>query len=285
MFALYFLGILLEPAIGTARFVGIYVVSVLGGSFGALLLDPNKLTVGASGGIFGLMAAAFLIARNRGLDELASQIGFFVIINLVFTFSVPNISDRRPPRRPGRRRRLAALLINALERSRTQQRRDARGRPGLIALCAVAVGRRVAGRRVEPRLPGSAERAAQRAGRSSSATSSKPIPARSRDGIGVQEVGEQLDPVDEARAGARERRGGVDRDHPLGAERAQPLAAAAGLRGGLVDVEAARHRDDDLGLGGRDLLPVDDARLLPGDARARRRRRRARSSPAPSGRR
>jgi membrane associated rhomboid family serine protease len=42
--------------------------------------------------VFGLMAAAFIIARNRGLDDLASQIGFFVIINLVFTFSIPNIS-------------------------------------------------------------------------------------------------------------------------------------------------------------------------------------------------
>ena len=92
MFALYILGSLLEPAIGTARFVGIYAVSILGGSFGALLLDPNELTVGASGGIFGLMAAAFLIARSRGLDELASQVGFFVILNLVFTFSIPNIS-------------------------------------------------------------------------------------------------------------------------------------------------------------------------------------------------
>ena len=78
MFALYILGTLLEPAIGTARFVGIYAVSILAGSFGALLLDPNELTVGASGGIFGLMAAAFLIARHRGLDELASQVGFFV---------------------------------------------------------------------------------------------------------------------------------------------------------------------------------------------------------------
>ena len=92
MFALYVLGTLLEPAIGTARFVGIYVVSILGGAFGALLLDPTELTVGASGGIFGLMAAAFLIARDRGLDELASQVGFFVVINLVFTFSIPGIS-------------------------------------------------------------------------------------------------------------------------------------------------------------------------------------------------
>jgi membrane associated rhomboid family serine protease len=92
MFALYVLGTLLEPAIGTARFAGIYLVSILGGACGALVLDPLEVTVGASGGIFGLMAAAFIIARDRGLDELASQVGFFVVINLVFTFSIPGIS-------------------------------------------------------------------------------------------------------------------------------------------------------------------------------------------------
>ena len=92
MFALYFLGTLLEPAIGSWRFAALYFVALLGGSFGALLLDPRELTVGASGAVFGLMAAAFVVARDRGLDDLASQIGFFVIINLVFTFSIPNIS-------------------------------------------------------------------------------------------------------------------------------------------------------------------------------------------------
>ena len=92
MIALYVLGTLLEPAIGTWRFLGIYAVSVLGGAFGALLFDPNELTVGASGGVFGLMAAGFLIARDRGLDQLASQIGFFVVLNLFITFAIPGIS-------------------------------------------------------------------------------------------------------------------------------------------------------------------------------------------------
>jgi membrane associated rhomboid family serine protease len=87
MFVLYILGTLLEPAIGTARFAALYAVSILAGSFGALLLDPLELTVGASGGVFGLMAGGFLIARDRGFDELASQIGFFVLINLLFTFT------------------------------------------------------------------------------------------------------------------------------------------------------------------------------------------------------
>jgi membrane associated rhomboid family serine protease len=117
MFALYILGTLLEPAIGSARFVGIYAVSILAGSFGALVLDPNEITVGASGGIFGLMAAAFLIARNRGLDALASQVGFFVIINLVFTFSIPGISigGHLGGLITGG---LAALVVSGLERRR-----------------------------------------------------------------------------------------------------------------------------------------------------------------------
>ncbi|HMC07463.1 MAG TPA: rhomboid family intramembrane serine protease [Solirubrobacterales bacterium] len=92
MFALFILGSLLEPGIGTARFLGVYFVSLLAGSFGALLVTPNETTVGASGAIFGLMSAAFVVARHRGLEQLASQIGFYVIINLAFTFGVPGIS-------------------------------------------------------------------------------------------------------------------------------------------------------------------------------------------------
>ncbi len=134
MFALYILGTLLEPAIGTARFVGIYAVSVLSGSFLVMVMDPEQLTVGASGGIFGLMAAAFLIARDRGLDELASQIGFFVIINLVITFSVNNISIG------GHIGGLiggvvAAVIVNQLERSRIANARTVEYAV-LIALCA-----------------------------------------------------------------------------------------------------------------------------------------------------
>ena len=93
MFALYVLGTLIEPIIGTARFVAIYFAALLAGAFGALVMsDPTEVTVGASGAIFGLMAAAFVIARHRGIDQIASQIGLFVVLNLVFTFSVPGIS-------------------------------------------------------------------------------------------------------------------------------------------------------------------------------------------------
>jgi membrane associated rhomboid family serine protease len=92
MFALYFLGRLLEPAIGTARFVGIYVASLLGGAFGALLLSPDSLTIGASGAVFGIFGAAFVIARRRGVDDVARSIGVILLLNLAISFTNPRIS-------------------------------------------------------------------------------------------------------------------------------------------------------------------------------------------------
>ena len=92
MFALYILGTLLEPAVGRFRFGLIYFVSLLAGSFGALLLEPNSPTVGASGAIFGLMGAAFVVMRNAGVNPMESGLGIWVVLNLVITFAVPNIS-------------------------------------------------------------------------------------------------------------------------------------------------------------------------------------------------
>jgi len=92
MFVLFVLGRVLEPAIGAWRLIGIYFASLLAGSFGALIVDPNTLTVGASGAIFGLMAATFVIARQRGVEQVASQIGIWIVINLIFTLSIPQIS-------------------------------------------------------------------------------------------------------------------------------------------------------------------------------------------------
>src|SRR5829696_10172883 len=92
MYVLWVAGRILEPGIGTARFVGIYFVSLLAGSLGVLILDPNTVTVGASGAIFGLMAAVIIVARGRGVEQLAQQFGIFVVLNLVLTFSIPGIS-------------------------------------------------------------------------------------------------------------------------------------------------------------------------------------------------
>jgi membrane associated rhomboid family serine protease len=92
MLLLFLLGRLLEPALGTPRFVAVYFASLLAGSLGALLLDPNALTLGASGAVFGLAGATFVIARGRGMDAIAGEIGFLIVFNLVFSFIGPRIS-------------------------------------------------------------------------------------------------------------------------------------------------------------------------------------------------
>jgi membrane associated rhomboid family serine protease len=92
MFALYILGSLLEPAVGRLRFGLIYFVSLLAGSFGALLVSPDSPTVGASGAIFGLMGGAAVVMRNRGMSIMESGLGIWIVLNLVITFAVPNIS-------------------------------------------------------------------------------------------------------------------------------------------------------------------------------------------------
>jgi membrane associated rhomboid family serine protease len=92
MFLLLMLGRLLEPALGTPRFLVLYFASLLAGSFGALVVEPNALTYGASGAVFGLAGATFVIARGRGMDALAGEIGFLILFNLVFSFISPRIS-------------------------------------------------------------------------------------------------------------------------------------------------------------------------------------------------
>jgi membrane associated rhomboid family serine protease len=92
MYLLYVLGQMLEPAYGSVRFALVYVVALLGGSFGALLVDPHAVTVGASGAVFGLMGVAFFELRARGVDPFQTGIGGLIVINLLFSFVFPGIS-------------------------------------------------------------------------------------------------------------------------------------------------------------------------------------------------
>ena len=92
MYSLYILGSLLEPAIGRARFLIIYFVSLLCGSFGALISDPHVPTVGASTAIFGLLGAAVVVMRNRGIDPMRSGLPLWIGINLVLTFTIAGLS-------------------------------------------------------------------------------------------------------------------------------------------------------------------------------------------------
>ena len=92
MFLLYQLGRMIEPAIGSAKFALVYVVSLLGGAAGALVVSPTALTGGASGAVFGMMAAAVVGMRQRGVNPLQTGLGATFVLNLLFTFAIPNIS-------------------------------------------------------------------------------------------------------------------------------------------------------------------------------------------------
>ena len=92
MWVLYYLGSMLEPALGRLRFGLIYAVSLLCGAFGALLVSPHVLTVGASGAIFGVMGAAAVEVRARQIPLMQSGIGGLILINLIISFTLPGIS-------------------------------------------------------------------------------------------------------------------------------------------------------------------------------------------------
>jgi membrane associated rhomboid family serine protease len=92
MFLLHQLGGMLEPAIGRIRFALVYVICLVGGSAGAMLLQPNALHGGASGAVFGLMGLAAVGYQQRGINPLNTSIGTLLLLNLAITFVVPGIS-------------------------------------------------------------------------------------------------------------------------------------------------------------------------------------------------
>ncbi|HMG44551.1 MAG TPA: rhomboid family intramembrane serine protease, partial [Acidimicrobiales bacterium] len=86
MLLLYQLGTLLEPALGRVRFVALYVMALLGGSFLVLVMSYDTVTVGASGAVFGLMGAAVVAFRSRGIDPFSTGIPQLLGLNLLITF-------------------------------------------------------------------------------------------------------------------------------------------------------------------------------------------------------
>lgn len=91
MLILWWLGRLLEPAIGMVRFGTVYAVALLSGSFAVLLISPDALTGGASGAVFGLMGATVMVMRRRGIDVMQSGLGGLILVNLLLSFR-PGVS-------------------------------------------------------------------------------------------------------------------------------------------------------------------------------------------------
>src|SRR3954468_22341257 len=92
MYLLWILGQMLEPMLGSGRFAALYFTALLWGSFGALVVTPDANTVGASGAVFGLMGAAAVELRARGINPFQTDIGFLILFNLGLSFLLSGIS-------------------------------------------------------------------------------------------------------------------------------------------------------------------------------------------------
>src|SRR5690606_30414401 len=90
MYSLLIFGPILERALGRWRFLVLYLLSGLGGSVAVLLIEPRIGVVGASGAIFGLLGAFFVIQRRLGGNNL--QLMIVIGLNLVIGFVIPNIA-------------------------------------------------------------------------------------------------------------------------------------------------------------------------------------------------
>jgi len=84
MLALWALGRSLEPLLGRGRFLTLYLLSALGGSVLTALLAPTSVVAGASGAVWGLLGAMFVIGRHIGANVTA--IAVLLGLNLLITF-------------------------------------------------------------------------------------------------------------------------------------------------------------------------------------------------------
>ncbi|MDG4762812.1 rhomboid family intramembrane serine protease [Solwaraspora sp. WMMD406] len=90
MWALWVLGRNLESVLGPLRFLALYLIAGLGGNVAAYLIDPEKLSAGASTAVFGLFAAFFIVLRRLKRDT--SAVVGILVINLILTFTVSSLS-------------------------------------------------------------------------------------------------------------------------------------------------------------------------------------------------
>ncbi|WP_349899113.1 rhomboid family intramembrane serine protease [Parafrigoribacterium soli] len=84
MYSLYIFGPILERMLGRTRFIVLYLLSGYGGSLAVLLIDPRIPVLGASGALFGLFTAFFII--QRGLGGNGNSLLVLIAINLVIGF-------------------------------------------------------------------------------------------------------------------------------------------------------------------------------------------------------
>lgn len=91
MLMLWWFGRALEHLLGRARFLAIYFISILAGSAGALLLTPDRPTIGASGAVFGILGAGLVLERHN-INVFGGSALIVVILNLALSFTLNTVS-------------------------------------------------------------------------------------------------------------------------------------------------------------------------------------------------
>ena len=138
MIALWLFGPALEAALGSARFLLLYVAAGLAGSAGALLATPDAVTVGASGAIYGVFGA-ILVLERQGTYVFGGSVIPMLVINFAFTLFIPGIS------KGGHvggfvGGALAILVLSRFGRQRVvHARNDVLGYAGLVAIGVLSV--------------------------------------------------------------------------------------------------------------------------------------------------
>jgi membrane associated rhomboid family serine protease len=122
---------MLEPSIGHWNFVVVYLVSLLAGSFGALLFQPEAVTIGASAACFGALGALIVVSHYRGISIWQSGLGITLLINVVFSLSVSGISIGG---------HLGGLVAGAICGFVIVQLGERRGMQGAAIACCALVG-------------------------------------------------------------------------------------------------------------------------------------------------
>lgn len=132
-YSLFILGTLVERLIGSGRFVTLFLFSGFGGSVLVSLLSPTSAVVGASGAIFGLFGALFVIQRSFGGAN--TQLLIVLGLNLVMGFIVPGISWQAHIGGLV----TGAIVANIMVRTRGEEPKRQRQGLGLVGLGLVAL--------------------------------------------------------------------------------------------------------------------------------------------------
>ncbi len=129
LYSLYIFGSMLERMLGRVRFLVLFLLAGVGGSVGVLLIDPAASVAGASGAIFGMLGAYFVIVRRLGGNTV--QLLVVIAVNLVIGFLVPGIAWQA---------HVGGLVVGAAIGLIYLETRDRRRRPvQIVALAGVFV--------------------------------------------------------------------------------------------------------------------------------------------------